>query len=104
MFPVRSLAFLVLMLTAALAQGQTSPTSTQNTQPPPHPVAQNPQGSSQQSTVPAPVPSAAPAQAAPVASQPETKILIPESDAAAANSPVESNDPLLSVPPMPKGK
>jgi hypothetical protein len=30
-------------------------------------------------------------------------VLIPETDAA-ANSPVESNDPLLAVPPMPKGK
>jgi hypothetical protein len=37
-------------------------------------------------------------------SQPQTKVLIPESDAAATNSAVESNDPLLSVPPMPKGK
>src|SRR3954469_14110127 len=43
-------------------------------------------------------------QDAAVPSEPQTKVLIPESDAAAANSPTDSNDPLLSVPPMPKGK
>src|SRR3954462_3951779 len=108
MFPVRTLAFPVLILGTTLAIGQTSPTSGQATQPPPHPVAQAPQGSPQPDA-PTPSQSAArPSQpAAPTPAQsaePTTKILIPETDAAAANSPVESNDPLLSVPPMPKGK
>jgi hypothetical protein len=81
MFPVRTLAFLVPMIAfPAFAQTATAPD--RNTQPA-QPAA---------------------AQPAPVASQPQTKVLIPESDAAAANSPAELNDPLLSVPPMPKGQ
>src|SRR5205823_6296623 len=81
MFPVRTFTFLVLMFAAVLATTQTTSTpdkAINSVQPPS-------------------------AQAPPAPSQPETKVLIPESDAAAANSPVESNDPLLSVPPMPKG-
>lgn len=101
MFPVRTLAFPVLILAATLAIGQTTPTSGQATQPPPHPVAQAPQGAPQTAPQPA---APSPVKTEPAASQPSTKILVPESDAAAANSPVESNDPLLSVPPMPKGK
>lgn len=81
MFPVRTLVLLVLMgALSAIAQTTSTPDkAAKSTQPPA-------------------------AQAAPAPSQPETKILVPESDAAAANSPIESNDPLLSVPPMPKGK
>jgi len=82
MFPVRTLAFLVLMLAAVLAIGQVTVTPDKAAKPAQPPAA----------------------QASQAPSQPETKILIPESDAAAANSPVDSNDPLLSVPPMPKGK
>lgn len=80
MFPVRIVA-LSLAVFAGTAFGQ-------NTSPDKNPQPQKP--ATQQD-------SAAP-------SQPQTKVLIPESDAAAANSAVESNDPLLSVPPMPKGK
>jgi hypothetical protein len=80
MFPVRTLVFLVLMATVSVV-GQTTSTPDKAAKP----------------TQPS-------AQATPAPSQPETKILVPESDAAAANSPIESNDPLLSVPPMPKGK
>src|SRR5438270_8971641 len=82
MFPVRTFTFLVLMFAAVSAITQTTSTpdkAIKSVQPPA-------------------------AQAAPAPSQPETKILVPESDAAASNSPIESNDPLLSVPPMPKGK
>ena len=82
MSPVRTLALLASTVIAIPAIAQTASTPDKST-PPAVPAA---------------------AQPAPAPSQPETKILIPESDAAAANSPVESNDPLLSVPPMPKGK
>jgi Domain of unknown function (DUF5666) len=80
MFPVRTVALLVAVF-AGTAFGQ-------NTSPDKNTPQQKP--ATQQET------------AAP--SQPQTKVLIPESDAAAANSPTDSNDPLLSVPPMPKGK
>jgi hypothetical protein len=81
MFPVRILAFLVSIVIAipAIAQATAAPGTTAQ---PARPAATQP---------------------APIASQPQTKVLIPESDAAAANSPAESNDPLLAVPPMPKG-
>src|SRR5436305_4796329 len=82
MFPVRTLALLASTIIALPVIAQTSATTGTNPKPAQPAVA----------------------QPAPVASQPQTKVLIPESDAAAANSPVESNDPLLSVPPMPKGK
>jgi tetrahydromethanopterin S-methyltransferase subunit F len=82
MFPVRTLALLASTVIALPAIAQTSAAAGNNSKPA-QPAA---------------------AQPAPIASQPQTKVLIPESDAAAANSPVESNDPLLSVPPMPKGK
>src|SRR5256885_11019917 len=82
MFPVRTIAFLVLALASLAAIAQTTAAPEKAAKPAEPPAAQ---------------PSNAPAQ-------PATKILIPESDAAAGNSPVESNDPLLSVPPMPKGK
>ena len=82
MFPVRTLAFLVSTVIAIPAIAQTVAAPGKSTQQAP-PAA---------------------AQTAPAPSQPQTKVLIPESDAAAANSPAESNDPLLSVPPMPKGK
>ena len=95
MFPVRALAYPVLMLVATLAFGQTSPSSVQKAQPSTQPV-QAPQPGSQKAVPPA--------QAEPVPSQPQTKILVPESDTAAANTSVEANDPLLSVAPMPKGK
>jgi hypothetical protein len=85
MFPVRTVALLVAILGAtAFSQKALS----QNTSPEKNTQSQKP--ATQQET------------AAP--SQPQTKVLIPESDAAAANSAVETNDPLLSVPPMPKGK
>lgn len=80
MFPVRTLALLASTVIAIPAIGQTAAKPEKATQSP-TPAVQPP----------------------PAPSQPETKILIPESDAAAANSPIESNDPLLSVPPMPKG-
>ena len=82
MFPVRTFALLASTVIALPVIAQTSATTGNNAKPAQPAVA----------------------QPAPVASQPQTKVLIPESDAAAANSPVESNDPLLSVPPMPKGK
>src|SRR3954471_5054687 len=82
MFPVRTLALLASTVIALPVIAQTS-TAPANNAKPAQPVAASP---------------------SPVASQPQTKVLIPESDAAAGNSPVESNDPLLSVPPMPKGK
>src|SRR5437868_3842291 len=80
MFPVRTLAFLVSTVIAIPAIAQTAATTNKASQPG-QPAATQP------------------AQAS---SQPQTKVLIPESDAA-ANSPAESNDPLLSVPPLPKG-
>jgi hypothetical protein len=82
MFPVRTLALLASTVIALPLIAQTSGTAANNAKP------------AQPAT----------AQPAQVASQPQTKVLIPETDAAAANSPVESNDPLLSIPPMPKGK
>src|SRR5437762_12325359 len=82
MFPVRTLALLASTVIALPLVAQTSAAAGNNPKPA-QPAA---------------------AQPSPIASQPQTKVLIPESDAAAANSPVESNDPLLAVPPMPKGK
>src|SRR5438309_7782171 len=80
MFPVRTVAFLVAVFATAAFSQNTPPDK--NSQP---------------------QKSAAQAQAA-APSQPQTKVLVPESDTAAPNSPVDSNDPLLSVPPLPKGK
>src|SRR6185369_12936999 len=78
MFPVRTAALLVI--TFAL------PAFSQNT---------SPDKNAQQKPV---------TQPEGVTSQPQTKVLVPENDAAAATSPLDSNDPLLSVPPLPKGK
>src|SRR3954454_12524980 len=80
MFPVRTVALSLAVFAGTAFSQNTS--SDKNTQP------QNP-ATQQDSSAP---------------SQPQTKVLVPESDAAAANSAVDSNDPLLSVPPMPKGK
>src|SRR3954471_14898014 len=82
MFPVRTLALLASTVIALPVIAQTS-TAPANNAKPAQPVAASP---------------------SPVASQPQTKVLVPESDAAAANSTADSNDPLLSVPPLPKGK
>jgi hypothetical protein len=80
MFPVRIVALSLAVFAGTAFSQNTSPDKTLQVQ----------------------KPAAQPETAAP--SQPQTKVLVPESDAAAANSAVESNDPLLSVPPMPKGK
>ena len=80
MFPVRTVA-LMLAVFAGTAFGQ-------NTSPDKNPEPQK---------AATPQDTAAPAQ-------PQTKVLVPESDAATANSAADSNDPLLSVPPLPKGK
>ena len=80
MFPVRTVALSVAILGATAFSQNTSPEKNAQQQ---KPAAQQ-------------------EMAAP--SQPQTKVLVPESDAAAANAPVDSNDPLLTVPPLPKGK
>jgi hypothetical protein len=80
MFPVRTVA-LMLAVFAGTAFGQ-------NTSPDKNPEPQK---------------AATPRETATPA-QPQTKVLVPESDAATANSAADSNDPLLSVPPLPKGK
>jgi hypothetical protein len=79
MFPVRTAALLVITFALPAFSQNTSPDKTSSQKPAAQPEAAVP-------------------------SQPQTKVLIPENDAAAANSPLDSNDPLLSVPPMPKGK
>lgn len=81
MFPLRILALLAstAMTIPALAQTAATP------------------GESKQATQPAA------AQPAPAVAQPQTKILVPESGAL-PNSPTAADDPLLAVPPMPKGQ